>query len=451
MKKGKKNTKSKSSEEKLNILRCINIDCIFNSSNDIQMERNFCSHPNLNVESHTADITIAICSEFRSKKDYSFQKPDTVKNLTTGETQVIEEKQAPTFTKIEKVTTEELESEYTAKKEKPLKSDEQTVIEEKPEVIKPNILELNTEDKEAYLKSLYRLTDDKTTDFLILQRLYKPNLKKGFILSVIAHIIFIVILIIVISDEENHEMQKNNQRIVVVEDIEQPKFNPPDIDKIKEEDLTLKTETDENVRPKIIPKTIKPRIKRPKDNVTDTTELTKKNNDSLKAITDSLLALNKGDTTRLEIADSLKSTYSENEIGLSLWYPKNWKLRDNRDVNLELEKFKGVIINTDSLSEDPGAVTIFIQIDDPKYSAYNKTTFKNIFEMEDSLSTAYSTDPTLTGAKKIKYQFYIFSDPTGQQNIFVNSEIKKDLFEKYKKYIEAIVRSIKIVSKPKNP
>ena len=59
-------------------LRCINIDCVFNSSNEPDSERNLCQHPNLKVESKFADITIAICSEFRSKKDYRLEPIDAL-------------------------------------------------------------------------------------------------------------------------------------------------------------------------------------------------------------------------------------------------------------------------------------------------------------------------------------------------------------------------------------
>jgi len=161
-----------------------------------------------------------------------------------------------------------------------------------------------------------------------------------------------------------------------------------------------------------------------------------------------LLALN-SDTTRIFVPDSLKNFMPENEIGMKLWYPKNWKLTDNRSVNLNLQQFMGVIINTDSLSEDPGAVSIFIQIDDKKHTAYNKTTFKNTFQMDDSLVTAFSTDPQITGSKRISYKFFIFTDPTGESNVYVNSEAKQELFDKYKKYIEAIVRSVQIIKKTK--
>jgi len=277
-------------------------------------------------------------------------------------------------------------------------------------------------------------------------------MKRGMVLSVIAHILAIVLLYAFVTPKESKVDPTQQQQIIVVEDVETPKFDPPDVDKMKEEEQKEKEQSEikdntQQVRPKITPKSIIPKINRPRNKTLDTTQITKVNADSLKTITDSLLtAKMKSDTNKLTLADSLKSTYSENAIGMSLWYPKNWKLTDNRSVNLNQEQFNGVIINTDSASEDPGALQIFIQIDDPQHSAFNKTTYKNPFRMDDSTRSGFSTDPVLTGAKRISYKFFIFSDDLGKKNVYVNTETKKELFDKYKPYIDAVVRSIKIVN-----
>lgn len=430
-------------------LRCINIDCVFNSSLKTEPARNFCNHPNVKIESKFADVTIAICSEFRSKKDFVFKKPSTLIELKTEREIEIQGQPEPiTEESLNKITTQELETEIEKRREEgtaPL-----TPVQETSEFEGPKIIQSGQPETIMDLNEIYRLTDDPRSDFLILKRLYRPYLKKGIILSIILHLVLIWFLFAAVSEKEKPVDSQNKQRIVIVEDIERPKFEPPDMDKPKEEE-TPKDIGKNEVRPKITPRNIVPKIRRPKDKTSDTTEIVKKNLDSIKAVTDSLLALKKGDTTRLILPDSLKSIYSENEIGMSLWYPRGWKITDNRSVNLNQEQFNGVIINTDTLSEDPGAVQIFILIDNPKMSGYNKSTFKNPFQMEDSLYSAYSTDPSLTGNKKISYKFFIFTDPTSSKNIFVNSETKKDSFEKYKKYIESIVRSIKIVSKPSNP
>lgn len=445
------NTQNNTSSKKL---RCINIDCVFNSSNEPESERNLCQHPNLKVESKFADITIAICSEFRSKKDYCLEDAATIVDLKTNEKILIEGSPDPTFTRIEKVTQEDLEKSVKKprgrKKTKPDESIEKP--QEKQEVVYETPAVIGTDESTPVTEEIV-LTDSKASNLQLLKRIYQPNLRRGIIFSIIFHLFAIWVLFIsLVSKEENHEVPPQ-QRIVVVEDIETPKFNPPDLDKPDEpEDDETVGDNTKDVRPQITPKNIKPKIIRPVDDVLDTTELTdiKTNglSDSLKHITDSLLALST-DTTRIFVPDSLKNFMPENEIGMKLWYPKNWKLTDNRSVNLNLNQFMGVIVNTDSLSEDPGAVSIFIQIDDPKHSSYNKTTFKNTFQMDDTLVTAFSTDPQITGSKRISYKFFIFTDPTGESNVYVNSESKQELFEKYKKYIEAIVRSVQIIKKTK--
>ncbi len=447
------NKLSDNSNKPVRFLRCINIDCVFNSSNNPDQQRNTCNHPNLKVESKFADITIAICSEFRSKKDYSLIKPNIIVDLKTKAEIEIVGKPDPEFTKIEKITTSELEDSInkSEKNEKELsgtsKMEEETphkVEYEKPVVIK-------TVDEQTFILKPKLTTDAGYSDLQQLKRLYQPYLKRGIIVSVIAHlfVIWLLFTFAVTKDEKIDPTQQ--QRIVVVEDIETPKFDPPDVDVPKDEETTdgNLTENKNEVRPKITPKNIKPRINRPKNLNADTNEVTGNiPSDSVKRQIDSLLALRMGDTTMLNLPDSLKNFMPENVINLGVWWPKNWKMTDNRSVNLNQEQFNGVIINTDSASDDPGAVTIFIQIDDPKHTAFNKTTFKNTFAMTDTTAIAFSTDPSLTGSKRISYKFFVFADPAGLKNIFVNTETKKDLFDKYKVYIEAIVRSINIKNKP---
>jgi hypothetical protein len=436
-------------------LRCINIDCVFNSSNAPEQPRNFCNHPNLNIESKFADITIAICSEFRSKKDYEFKPPLELIELKTNTHIEIKVVPEPSFTRIEKVTTKELEEGVKGKtKRSKLKTPAPEIIPEKPPKVEYETpVVISSEEGKVMPAEPYSGGTVRHTELQQLKKLYQPYLKKGITFSIIIHIVLIFLIYSFLVEKKDKVDASQQQRIVVVEDIETPKFDPPDVDKQKEIDKRETETSDKDALPEIKPKNIVPKIKRPKtETPLDTTSISLNNKvtDSLKAVTDSLLlAMGKGDTNRLLLPDSLKNFMPDNEIGLKLWYPRNWKLTDNRSVNLKMEEFKGVIINTDSASEDPGAVSIFIQIDDPKYSSYNKTTFKNIFQMDDSLSTAYSTDPLLTGAKRINYKFFIFTDPTGKNNIYVNTETKKEFFEKYRKYIEAVVRSVKIV--PKTP
>lgn len=444
-----------------NFIRCINIDCVFNSSNEHGAIRNTCSHPNVVVESRFADITIAICSEFRSKKDYSFEKPATVTELKTGEKTEIKGKPELGVETIEKVTTKELEENLVKSPEnKPSDEnkntdDNKTVINSQ-DYIKPLIVESHpVQPDELTPDEIYNLSTKPGTDFLILKKLYQPNTKKGLIGSVIVHMFFLLLMYQFLVPKEEKHNGENNQRIVIVEDLEMPKFDPPDIDKINEEERKLKEEQDikdntKEVRPKIEKKTIKPKINRPTDNSQkDTNKLV--TNDTNKSQGDTSITKTMRDTTRIMVPDSLKSTYDQNEIGLKMWFPAGWKLLDNRAINLNQKEFNGVIIATDTGTADPGAVNMFVLIDDPKHSAYNKATYKNPFQMDDSLIAAYVTDPIKSSGKKFSAKYFLFTDPTGLKNIQVNVDYaSQPLMEKYQPMVDAVVRSIKIAPPPEN-
>lgn len=437
-----------------NFIRCINIDCIFNSSNEHGSIRNTCSHPNVVVESRFADITIAICSEFRSKKDYSFEKPSTVIELKTGEKTGIEGRPELGVQTIEKVTTKELEDELIKKPAEEKTKEDKIAPINVQEHIKPVVIESQpTQPDELTPDEIYNLSTKPGTDFLILKKLYQPNTKKGLIGSIVLHLFLLLLMYQFLVPKEEKHNGENNQRIVVVEDLEMPKFDPPDIDKINEEERKLKEEQDikdntKEVRPKIEKKTIKPKINRPTDNQNDTNKLV--TNDSNKTKGDTSITKMR-DTTRLMVPDSLKSNYDQNDIGLKMWFPAGWKLLDNRSINLNQKEFNGVIIATDTGTADPGAVNMFVLIDDPKHSAYNKATYKNPFIMDDSLTAAYVTDPIKSSGKKFSAKYFLFTDPTGLKNIQVNVDYaSQPLMEKYQPMVDAVVRSIKIAPPPEN-
>lgn len=448
------NEKDTKSHQNGKFLRCINIDCVFNSSNEQGAIRNTCSHPNVVVESRFADITIAICSEFRSKKDYSFEKPATIIELKTGEKTEIKGRPDVGIETIEKVTTRELEEDVNRTSQttdEPLKIDKSINVQDH---IKPLIIEAAVKDpSEMTPDEIYNLSTRPGTDFLILKKIYQPNTRKGLIGSIFFHFFLLFLIYQFFVPKEEKHNGENNQRIVVVEDLEMPKFDPPDIDKIKEEEQKLLEEQEikdntKDVRPKIQKKTITPNIKRPVDNTKDTNLV--KTNDTNKVKNDSNLTKSTRDTNRIEIPDSLKATYDENEIGLKLWFPKEWKLVDNRTVNLNQKEFSGIILATDTASEDPGAVNIFLLIDDPQHSAYNKATYKNPFQMDDSMVVGYVTDPIKSSGKKFSTKYYLFTDPTGAKNIQVNVDYASQaMMEKYQLTVDAVVRSIKIAPPPK--
>ncbi|MBZ0203405.1 MAG: hypothetical protein IT281_01860 [Ignavibacteria bacterium] len=447
------------------VLRCINIDCVFNSSNEHGAIRNTCNHPNVVVESRFADITIAICSEFRSKKDYTFEKPDTLIDLKSREkTLVVGKPEVGDQTStIEKITTKDLEK--GAGVSNPVDAvDESSIVnqsaenKEAPGQLKPVILEAeHTPAEELTVDQIYNLSTKQGTDFLILKKIYQPNIRIGLILSVISHFFMLFIMYQFLVPKEETPGEEHNQRIVVVEDLEMPKFDPPDIDKMKEEEDKLKEESEienntKEVRPKINKKTVTPKINRPKDNDTPPDSNSSLNDDSNKVKIDSSLVKNTRDTSRIQVPDSMKSTYDQNDVGLKLWYPVGWKLIDSRQINLTQKEFNGVILNPDSLSTDPGAVNMFILIDDPQHSAYNKATYKNAFQMDDSLTVGYVTDPIKSSGKKLSAKYFLFTDPTGMKNIQVNVDfVSQEMLDKYQKLIDAIVRSIKIVKTPEKP
>lgn len=395
------------------------------------------------VESRFADITIAICSEFRSKKDYAFQQPSSLIEIKTGIKIEIEHTPEIGVTPVEKVTTGDLQKIITKKEKKA----EQIVIP----VIRPRVIEAvpAAEDEEIPFAERYNLTYNPRYDFLILRKLYQPYTKKGLIYSIVIHLFFIFLMYLFIVPKDEEQNSGSQQRIVVVEDLNMPKFDPPDVDKMKEDELKAKEDAlKKDVRPEITPKKITPRINRPKTTEdVDTTKLA--TIDSGITRSDTSLTSKILDTTRYIIPDSLRTTFSENEVGLFMAYDKTeWNLIDSRTIN-QNKNFTGVILGIDSTKEDFKGVTIIIIIDDPVNPKYNKNTYKNIFMMDDSTVIAYTTDQIKLSGKKLEYKYYLFTDPTGQKNIQINVEFLNDVMaEKYKKIVDAIIRTIKIVTPP---
>lgn len=455
---------SKNTGQNGKVLRCINIDCVFNSSNEHGAIRNTCNHPNVVVESRFADITIAICSEFRSKKDYTFEKPVTIIDLKTKErTEVVGRPEVgDQNSTIEKITTKDLEESAGVSKSVNENTSADQKIENEEDLkdlqFKPLIVEAEqTEPEELSVDQIYNLSTKQGTDFLILKKIYQPNTRTGLIASIIIHFFFLFMMYQLLVPKEEVAGEEHNQRIVVVEDLEMPKFDPPDIDKIKEEEEKQKEESEvkentKDVRPKINKKTVTPKINRPKDNKTPLDTNSSATNDSNRIKPDTNLVKNIRDTSRILVPDSMKSNFDQNDIGLKLWYPVGWKILDNRQINLTQKEFNGVILNPDSASTDPGAVNMFILVDDPQHSAYNKATYKNAFQMDDSVIVGYVTDPIKSSGKKFSTKYFIFTDPTGMKNIQVNVDyVSQEMMDKYQKLVDAIVRSIKIAKPPEKP
>jgi len=424
--------------------RCINIDCAFNSALDITQERNLCRHPNVEIASNLAEITVAICSEFRYKKDYRFKSPNTLIDEKTKRRVEVSSGEETEFVStqslVREVKPEKTEDQAEGPKLLPEGGEEERTEIEKPRVVVGGNGGVDLPKTPEEVSEYYKLSDAKSSNFFQLRRIYRPNMKRGVAFSTVFHLLLIGLIYLLFVEKDKHTEVPSEQRIVVVEDIETPKFEPPDLDK-KEEPSS--PEDVGSVRPKIIPKRVAPKIRRPKTIEEDTTGLSLRDTTHTAGLDTTLISRSLSDTSRFILPDSLRNSFAENEVGMSLWYPKDWKLRDSRDINRG-QKFTGVVINTDSASEDPGAVTMFIVLENDQINSFNKTIFKNPFLMDDTLSTAFSADPVLLGSKRMSYKFYIFA-PTNK--ILVNTDVKQEFFEKYKKYVEAIVRSIKILKK----
>ena len=145
-----------------------------------------------------------------------------------------------------------------------------------------------------------------------------------------------------------------------------------------------------------------------------------------------------GVTNANMISDSLLKPLNENEVGLLVRFPPNWKLMDSRQININQKEFTGVLLLDTAVKNKEAALTMNIQLD-PKGEYWNQFTFKNVFE-EDSLHTIYSLEPK-SEANQTYYRFYLASKT---DNVFISAFIESTYFEKYKPEIERIVRSIRI-------
>jgi hypothetical protein len=244
------------------------------------------------------------------------------------------------------------------------------------------------------------------------------------------------------------------KRLIVINDIP-AKINfkeYEDPNKPKEEPKPEDGSDPNKVTPPVVQRNIirAPKINRPKINTADDSTLTKdatKELDSLRKVqamndslrkADSLASLN----TAYTIPDSLKKSYSENQIGLSMDYSKNWKVGEVFD---KTGKFEGLVLS--DTTKDIGTANIFIENDNDGKN-YRAELFATKFEINDSASSAYISDAkTIAGNTSLK--FYIFFKTS--EKIYVNAQIKEDTFKDYRPVVEAIVKSIRILPPPPAP
>ncbi|MEO8209937.1 MAG: hypothetical protein ABI840_05220 [bacterium] len=299
--------------------------------------------------------------------------------------------------------------------------------------------------------------------FDALRSLIRKNLIIGIIAAVSLHLVAAAFAFYGISKNQKSVEPEEPSRLIIIQDLPDPKIrleNVEDPNKPKVEPNPIVDEPD-IIEPKreITPRKIRPPIvTRPKREPEDddvkldssvdanlTREL-----DSLRLLventgTDTALAdsTNDSTTSTFDIPDSLRNYFSENDINLAMYYPKNWKLIDVRDIDKQEKVFKGLII-TDTTASQPGTMNLFISLD-PEGKEYKAEDFKTEFKMNDSTLRAYFMEPKAS-AGSISYKFYIFNN-LGTEKLLINAQLRQQFFDQYKNEIEAVVRSIRIRKK----
>lgn len=290
--------------------------------------------------------------------------------------------------------------------------------------------------------------------FDTLRSLIRRNLTIGLAVAVALHLAAAGFAFYKISKKPKDASQEESQRLIVIQDLPDPKIKlenveDPNKPPPKEEQTEISIpKRDVPPRRVIQP----PKVNRPKDDEQskDSTETSRLTNelDSLRRLGDSLLASDtaKGiDTSKafFDIPDSLRNNFNEGEIGLGMYFPNNWKLIDEREVNRKEKEFRGVIL-TDTTAEKPGTMTIFIRLD-TENRGFNSEEFTTEFQMLDSNLSGFAKPPE-TQAAHTKYEFYVLNT-LGTEKLSVKAEVRKEFFDKYKNEIEAVVRSINIKKK----
>ena len=294
-----------------------------------------------------------------------------------------------------------------------------------------------------------------------LRELVRKNLTIGLIIAVTLHLAVAGIVFFKLSGETDKAGIEEPQRLIILQDLPDPKIkleNVEDPNKPKVEEIPLPPDNQDPKREVTPRRVVKPpTITRPKREETKLDSNVDANltrsldslrqlregglNDSSLALADSIL--NSGDSTFYEIPDSLRNAFNEQDIGLIMNYPNNWKITDQREINKNEKEFKGVVL-TDTTAEQPGTMSMFIYLDN-EGKDYNAEDFATEFEMLDTNLTAFSKEPkTLAGFTE--YRFYIFND-TGIEKLSLRASVRKQFFDKYKQEIEAVVRSISIKKK----
>jgi len=282
--------------------------------------------------------------------------------------------------------------------------------------------------------------------YVIFRRVYQRNLLRGIIGALIIYFVSVFVFYGVASKETNDFSQGDQRRLIVIQDLPEPKIKLKNVEDPMKPEEEITSESDIQLRKLPPPKRNFKKtttIKRPYDNPKVDTSDISNTNDEL----DSLRKLNTGtlDSLGLDslsanylIPDSLRKNFSEDDIGLRMYFPSNWKLTDQRDINKNEKEFKGVLL-TDTTAKQEGTLTLFIFLD-REGKDYRKDDFTTEFKMEDTTLTAFSKEPRNI-AGFTEYKFYIFGKT---EKLSATAQVRKQFFEEYKNVIEAVVRSIKI-------
>lgn len=291
--------------------------------------------------------------------------------------------------------------------------------------------------------------------FDALRSLIRKNTAIGIAVAVALHLAAAGYAYYGISKKKKDAVVEEPQRLIVIQDLPDPKIrlenvedpNKPPPEEAKDEVIAPPKRT---VPPRKVVQP--PKVNRPSDRESDkdTNDLTSLSSelDSLRRLSDSLLAFDTSgarDTSGalFDIPDSLRNNFTESDVGLGMYFPNNWKLIDEREINKNEKMFKGVLL-TDTTAEQPGTLTVFIHLD-RENKGFNTEEFTTEFLMLDTNLTAFSKQPE-TQAAHTKYEFYILNN-IGTEKLSVKAEVRKEFFDKYKNEIEAVVRSINIKKK----
>jgi hypothetical protein len=312
-------------------------------------------------------------------------------------------------------------------------------------VLIPNPEVADIINKKIPLEEEIQLTDEeilrekigRKSPYNIYRRIYAQNFQIGLIAGVVIYLIAIFSFYSVASRDKVLD-DEPQQRLIVLQDLPDPKIK---LENIEDPNAPAKEEAEEDgTVPKRIP--IKrnfnrpPTVKRPQNENKDTTNIK-----DTTGLADTNTVQDTSTASGNPIPDSLMTSYSGNEIGLIMNYPNNWKLVDSREINVNIEKFNGVVLS-DTVAEK-GTFNMFVKIDDEN-KPFDRDKYIHPFDMTDSNLTAFSSDPKEL-AGKMEYYFYILGT---QHNLSVSAVITKDKFEIYKPSIEAVVRSISFAPKP---